>query len=269
MSSPSPEVTRNRLLAAYDAQLREGAEMLGADRVSRAGPLWRGRFGHRGFVSYRSLDGLTGPALDGLIAQTVAHYAADPQLTSFEWKTRGHDAPADLPQRLTAHGLQAEDTETVMVGEARLLAQPVPLPEGVTIRRIDLQPDPRPDVLRAVRAQERAFGQPFGVDDLMRRIETGQGRVEVWVAETPQEVVCAGRLELVPGSEFAGLWGGGTLPEWRGRGLYRALTAARAQSALERGVRYLHSDSTEYSRPILERGGLRAVTTTTPYLWRR
>ena len=82
MSSPSPEVTRNRLLAAYDAQLREGAEMLGADRVSRAGPLWLGKFGHQGFVSYRSLDGLTGPALDGLIAQTVAHYAADPQLTS-------------------------------------------------------------------------------------------------------------------------------------------------------------------------------------------
>ena len=63
--------------------------------------------------------------------------------------------------------------------------------------------------------------------------------------------------------------GGATDPDWRGRGLYRALTAARARSALARGVRYLHSDCTEMSRPILERAGLVAVTTTTPYVWHR
>ncbi len=32
--------------------------------------------------------------------------------------------------------------------------------------------------------------------------------------------------------------------------------------------RYLHSDSTEFSRPILEWSGLVKVTTT-PYVWRR
>lgn len=274
MSSPSPAPDQTTLLAVYDAQLREGAEMAAADSMDRAGPLWRGKFGDRGFVSYRSLGGLGGQALDALIADTVAHYAADPQITSFEWKTRGHDAPADLSQRLTAHGLQAEDAETVMLGEAHLLAQPLPLPDGVTLRRIDNQPDPYPDVVRAARAQELAFGQPFGVDDFMQRIQKGEGRVELWVAEVIQEeaareVVCVGRLEMVPDSEFAGLWGGGTLAQWRGQGLYRALTAARAQSALARGVRYLHSDCTEYSRPILERSGLLAVTTTTPYVWRR
>lgn len=265
MSGPS----RASLLAAYDARLREGAELAGADSVDRCGPLWRGKSGDRGLVSYRSLNGLTGPALDDLIARTVAHYAADPGIDSFEWKTRGHDAPASLPQRLSAHGLHAEAAETVMLGEASSLAGPVQLPDGVTLRRIDNQTDPYPDVVRAARAQELAFGFPFGVDDFMRRIERGAGRVELWVAETSEEVVCVGRLEVIPDTEFAGLWGGGTLPGWRGRGLYRALTAARAQSALERGVRYLHSDCTQSSRPILERGGLLAVTTTTPYLWRR
>ncbi|WP_029477320.1 GNAT family N-acetyltransferase [Deinococcus frigens] len=257
------------LLSAYDAQLRQGAEMLSADSVDQDGPLWRGKFGDRGFVSYRSLEGVAGQALDNLIAQTIAHYAADLQITSFEWKTRGNDIPADLPQRLSAHGLQAEDPETVMLGEANLLAQSVPLPDGVTLRRIDDQRDPYPDVVRAARAQELAFGHPSNVDDLMRLIEKGAGRVELWVAETPQEVVCVGRLEIIPGTEFTGLWGGGTLPEWRGRGLYRALTAARAQSALARGARYLHSDCTRFSRPILERSGMLAVMTTTPYVWRR
>lgn len=263
------DAARARLLQAYDAQLREGAEVLSADHVDRLGPLWLGTFGERGFVSYRSLDGVADATLDELIADTITHFAADPQIQQFEWKTRGHDSPADLPQRLTAQGFQAEDPETVMLGEARALARPVELPGGVTVRRIDNQADPYPDVVRAARAQALAFGAPFDAHDLMRRIEQGAGHTEVWMAQTAREVICVGRLEIIPGTGFAGLWGGGTLPEWRGRGLYRALTAARAQSALSRGVQYLHSDCTEYSRPILERSGLRAITTTTPYLWRR
>ena len=266
-----PDTLQTTLLNAYDAQLREEAEMMSADSVDRAGPLWRGKQGESGFVSYRSLQGCAGPALDRLIADTIAHYTADSQIRSFEWKTRGHDAPADLPERLLAHGFEADDPETVMIGEARLLAQPVNTPDGVTLRRIDDQPDPYADVVRAVRAQEVAFGAPahFSADDYLRWIEKGAGRVELWVAETLNDVICVGRLETVPDSEFAGLWGGGTLPAWRGRGVYRALTAARAQSAVKRGVRYLHSDCTEFSRPILECSGLLPVTTTTPYLWRR
>ena len=80
--------------------------------------------------------------------------------------------------------------------------------------------------------------------------------MELWVAEADGEIVSSGRLEPVPGTEFAGIWGGATRPEWRGRGLYRALTAARARSALVLGKRLIHSDSTEASRPILERAGL-------------
>ena len=93
--------------------------------------------------------------------------------------------------------------------------------------------------------------------------------MELWVAEADGQLISAGRLEPVAGTEFAGLWGGATLPQWRRRGIYRALTAARARSALALGKTLLHSDSTEFSRPILERSGLIKVTTTTPYEWRR
>ena len=92
---------------------------------------------------------------------------------------------------------------------------------------------------------------------------------EAWIVEAGGDVVSTGRLELVPGTDFAGLWGGATRAEWRAQGIYRALTAARARSAQAKGVLYLNSDSTEYSRPILERSGFLAVTTTTPYIWRR
>lgn len=260
---------KQRLLSAYDAQLREEAEMASATSFDRDGPLWRGKFDTRGLVSYRDLGGQSGAALDTLIARTIKHYASDDPIATFEWKTRGHDAPPELPERLVAHGFWAEERETVMLGEAASLAVDVRLPPDVRVRRIDDQPDPMPDVIRAAAAQERAFGVPFGVDDFVRRLEKRRGFIEIWVAEAQDEVVCTGRLEVVPGTEFAGVWGGGTVPEWRGKGIYRALTAARARSALKRGVRFLHSDSTEFSRPILQRSGLLPVTTTTPYIWTR
>jgi hypothetical protein len=89
------------------------------------------------------------------------------------------------------------------------------------------------------------------------------------VAEADGVMVSAGRLEPVADSDVAGIWGGATVKPWRGRGIYRALTAARARSALRLGRTIIHSDSTEFSRPILERSGLVKVSTTTPYEWQR
>jgi GNAT superfamily N-acetyltransferase len=69
------------------------------------------------------------------------------------------------------------------------------------------------------------------------------------------------------GTEVATLWGGSTLPAWRGRGIYRATVAYRANLARERGLRFMEVDASSDSRPILERLGFVPVTTTTPYIW--
>ncbi|HLU75640.1 MAG TPA: GNAT family N-acetyltransferase [Nonomuraea sp.] len=81
------------------------------------------------------------------------------------------------------------------------------------------------------------------------------------------EPVSAARMELYPGTGFAGLWSGGTVPGWRGRGLYRALVARRARLAADHGYRYLQVDASPDSRPILERLGFLPLTTTTPYTY--
>jgi N-acetylglutamate synthase-like GNAT family acetyltransferase len=104
---------------------------------------------------------------------------------------------------------------------------------------------------------------------MLDRLDRMQGLEQFWVAEADGHVICSGRLARVEGTDFAGIWGGSTLPEWRGKGIYRALTAARAHAALEEGVRFINSDCTVMSRPILERSGLVAVTTSTPYVWHR
>ena len=43
--------------------------------------------------------------------------------------------------------------------------------------------------------------------------------------------------------------------------------AVRARLAAEHGYKYLHVDASDDSRPILQRLGFTAVTTTTPYVW--
>jgi hypothetical protein len=258
-----------RLLAAYDEQLRGDAEETPtAESVTRHGPLRLITFpGGRGWVTYRDLGGADAAGIRRLVAEALDHYRADPAVTRVEWKSRGHDAAPGLHEALVEQGFVPEEPESIMIGEARALAVDVPLPDGVTLRQVTADAD-----VRAMSAMtDEVFGEPVSeatANALLRRLARDEG-MEMWVAEADGRMVCAGRLERVAGTVFAGLWGGATVAEWRGRGIYRALTAARARSALRMGATLLHSDSTRYSRPILERSGFLAVSTTTPYAWRR
>src|SRR4051812_3183000 len=190
------------LLAAYDAQLRGAAEVQGARSWDRSGPLWRAKFGHGGFVSYESLEGVAD--VDALIAETVAYFAGDPAMEEFEWKTRGHDWPPDLGARLEAQGLVPEELETVMVGEATALAVDVDLPAGVTVRRVDQLPERDALVIEASAVAAEIFGGGPGGEEMLERLDRMEGREQFWVAEAEGHVICSGRLAMVEGTEFAG-----------------------------------------------------------------
>lgn len=256
------------LLAAYDQQLRTDAETPSAVAVERLGPLRLVTFaGGRGFVTYQDLAGASAATIARWVAETVAFYRADPDIVRVEWKTRGHDHATGLHEALLGNGFEPDETESVMIGAASALDVEVALPPGVSLRRVTEEPD-----IRAMSAmQDEVFGSPVSdgnAEAILRRMARDDG-MELWVAEHQGVIISAGRLEPVPATDFAGIWGGATREEWRGRGIYRAVTAARARAALSLGKNLIHSDSTEYSRPILERYGLVRVSTTTPYRWRR
>lgn len=255
------------LLKAYDEQLRTDAETPNATDVVPLGPLRLVTFaGGRGFVTYAGLDGADRDTIHDWVGQVVEHYRSRPEITSVEWKTRGHDHAPGLHEALLEHGFVAEETESIMVGPATGLAAELPLPEGVRLRKITEDSD-----IRAMSAMaDEVFGEPFS-ESRAAAIIQGLKRWpdwEIWVAEADGHMISCGRLEPVPGTDFAGIWGGATRPQWRGRGIYRALTAERARSALRIGKTLIHSDSTEFSRPILERSGLIRISTTTPYNWK-
>jgi GNAT superfamily N-acetyltransferase len=86
--------------------------------------------------------------------------------------------------------------------------------------------------------------------------------VIAWAGGT---AVSAARVEFHPGTGFASFWGGGTVPAWRGRGVFRSLVAYRAALARAGGFRYLQVDALPASRPILGRLGFTELATTTPF----
>lgn len=256
-----------RYLAAYDDQLRT-ARTAAASAVTMMGPLHLLTLdrGH-GFVTYRDLDAVSTGSMTPLVEAALDHFRRDRAIELVDWKTCSHDRIPGLAAALIDNGFIVDAEESVMIGEASLLAVKTSLPSGVTLRRITSRDD--------VSAMEEMQGAVFGdadwhrrVDVMMRRLAVGDG-MQMWVAEFRGDIITAGRLEPVAGTDFADLCGGATRPDWRGRGIYRALTAERARAALELGHTLLHSSSTVYSRPILERAGLTEVATNTTYRWLR
>lgn len=256
-----------RLLEAFQSQLRthvhdplpEGVE------VAWDGPVQRTTgFGGQGWILYRDLGGLEGEELDELIARQVRFFADRGE--RFEWKLYGHDLPADLPERLVAAGFRPEERETVLIAPIEALTAVPALPDGVAIREVFDRDD-----MERIAVMERTVygrGEDYGwMDELFAEREADPEGLRMFVAEGGDLVVSAGWVRFPSGTEFATFWGGATHPDWRGRGIYRALVAYRARLAAERGCRYIEVDASDDSNPILQRLGFVPVTTTTPYVW--
>ncbi len=141
------------------------------------------------------------------------------------------------------------------------------LPDGVSLREVT----DRTDLDRIAAFEQAAWEdddeQGWIADMLEAERKADPNAISIVVAEADGEIVCAGWVRFVKGTDFATLWGGATLPAWRGRGIYRATVAHRAGMAARRGFHFLEVDASSDSRPILERLGFTAVTTTTPYVW--
>lgn len=216
------------------------------------------------FAMVESPDGL-GEDPEARIARVRDFFAGRGQRV--EWKTYDYDEPADLGPRLEAAGFLREDDEALILGEAAPLAeQDLRLPDGVVVRAADCYED----FVRFRAMSETVWGEDhaYVTDSLYPDWLARPESMHVVVVEESREgpVLCAARGEY-DASSFTGLWGGSTLPQWRGRGLYRATLLHRARLGLERGKEYVRVDASPDSEPILRRLGLHRVATTMPYVF--
>lgn len=251
------------VLALFDRDMREGArpDSPGA-RVERVDKVVRQVGTEHGWngVIWSDLDESNAEAA---IAEQMRYFGELGR--EFEWKLYGHDKPEDLGKRLRAAGFIAQPEETLMIAELGDLALDAQPPEGVRL----LPVTDRAGVDLVADVHEQAFGTDSTRmrHQLLAQLTGDEDNVVAVVALAGDVPVSAARMELVPGTRFAGLWGGGTIDSWRRRGIYRALVAHRARVAAERGYRYVQVDATSQSRPVLARLGFEPLTTTTPYVY--
>jgi GNAT superfamily N-acetyltransferase len=245
-----------RVLAEFDAEMRAVPVRSPSDAVEEADGVVR-VVGADSWVILSHLDSTTAPS--AVRAQAAFFRGLGRRV---EWKLFAHDRPPELAHILEAAGFVAEPTETMValdLTEASGAMEPVP---GVEVRRAS----GAADLELASRVSLEAFGGKDGWHASQFAARLGDPTLGVYLAWVDDQPVGEGRLELPEGRRFASLWGGGTLPAFRGRGVYRALVAARAVVAKARGFRYLTVDARPTSRPILERLGFTPLDSVTGWV---
>jgi hypothetical protein len=144
----------------------------------------------------------------------------------FEWKVYDYDRPADLRDRLVAHGFAAEEPDAIMVLD--LQEVPAALLEPVTedVRRLAR----REELADVIEIEEQVWGENY--DWIRGQLGSDMerpGYLSVYVAYVEGKPACAGWTYYTPNGRFASLWGGSTVEAYRKRGLYTAVLAARVQ----------------------------------------
>ena len=252
---------RAALLALYDQFERRAAAADGR-RVERTDHLTR-HVGAPGQASWIVWCDLARADVDAAIAGEVAYWTALGQ--EVEWKHFAHDAPPDLRSRLAAAGFVPEEPEALLALDLQTVHVWANDDARHDVRAFGLEGvEDAAAVIAAVWPGEvAAFRARFASE-----FEAAPERTRFYVAyEDGHPAAAAWTQASGPRTPFLGLWGGATVPEHRGRGLYRALVAARVRAARALGYRYATVDAGPMSAPILERLGFVQLTVTTPCVW--
>ena len=250
----------DEILALYDREERCDIEQPGMRRevtpfVVRQVDL----LGRRSTIVYSRLDAAQA---DGVIGGEVSYF--DGLGHDLEWKLYAHDRPATLDESLVAHHFKAEDPEAIMALDLAAVPGTLRLSSRHDVRRIT---DPS-DLREVLAVSQAVWGEDMSElgARLALELRAEPSELAVYVAYMDGVPACCGWLRYDPRSQFASLWGGSTLPGYRGRGLYTALLAVRAEEARRRGARFLTVDAGEMSRPIVAALGFVQLTTARAYM---
>lgn len=249
----------------YDEQVRRNTTPDGSGATCSSGATYVRWVANDGLgwseVSWSALNATNS---DEAIAAQLEFYRS--RNLSFVWRVYDYDQPEDLGTRLVHAGFSEAGSSAVMIAESSRLASKPELPEGTELLHVS----DAAGVDLLIDVHENVFGQSQQElrRSILRRLDVAPLEMDMFVVTANDVPISSSRIEYLPAGGFAALWGGSTMPEWRGKGLYRAQVHRRAQLAHERGYRYLMVLALENSRPILSQLGFEVISRVTTYSWK-
>jgi len=255
-------MTTTELLALYDIEERRHVRIPGFRREET--PQLVRMIDEAGAHAYIAWSKLAPAEVERTIENEISHFGS--LGLEFEWKTYSHDAPSDLVERLRAHGFAVEEDEAIMAIDLSELGETHRASAGISIRRI-VDPGDLGDYELVERQVWGDDTRQF-MEYLSASLRDYPGYQSIYVAYVDDRPVCAARVNFSTGSTFASLWGGSTVKEFRGRGIYSAMLDLRLREARDRGYSFVTIDASPMSRPIVERRGFRLLAMSNPCVFK-
>ncbi len=253
----------NDILALFDAQERRTAVPPMYIREESDGVVrYVSRQPERlSLVAYSDLTAVTA---DAAIQAQIDRFRALNR-PRFEWPVYDHDTPPDLKARLIAHGFAANELETLLVLETADLPDDFPEAWSVDVRRLTTVYE----IADVVGVLTAVWDGDFTwlTTQLTDYLTNHPRFISLYAAYVNDDPASCAWSYFPAGSQFVGLWGGATLPAFRGWGLYSALVAARAAEARQRGARFLWVNANDNSRPILQKHGFQLLAVKQGFDW--
>jgi GNAT superfamily N-acetyltransferase len=254
-------MNKNNLLIRYDKDLRlhimypEARKEITRDvvRFIRKAP-------GMNFVSFTFANE---KKLHQVIHQEVEYFR--PLEQPFTWKAYDHDLLPNLKNELVSHGFAPDDDPAaVMVLDVHnapvIPHEPIP----ADIRRIET----RAGLKDVIYVLDKVWGghNAWVNDRLGRHLEI-PGYLSVYTAYVHDEPASIA-WTYFPRGQFATLFAGSTIAEFRKQGLYTSLLETRLKEIRERGYRYAVVEAGAMSKPIVAKHGFQHLTTVYDYEWK-
>lgn len=267
MEAIAVDLSPTSMVRAIVDSLLSFVEVVGAAPGIEKLPAGR-EFAYISDIPFPMFNGLIGPwftpqsadaSIEAIIAETAARHV------STLWWVTPDSEPADIRERLVAHGFQRQDQCPGMAIDLAHLGEE-DLPDGVTIDRVRTLDDL--DAWGTVLF--RGYPLPDEVFEpymrIMQSVDLGEDTsFQSFIASLHGVPVATSTV--VYGRREAGIYNVVTLPDFRGRGIGRAITLAPLLEARRRGYRIGVLHASDMGLPVYRRLGFKEYCTIDLYLW--
>lgn len=240
---------KNALISLFHKELRQEAQVKGYIREETEHVVRHiSQFGEKGFIISSNVNESD---VREIIKNELNYFSNLEQ--DFEWKVYNYDKPASLKDILEQEGFTVDDPEALMVMKLDEQHPLLNYDQHFNLKEITDEQG----IQDIIVLEDAIWNVPHAElgERLWRDKQNNPESLYLYGIYEDGQLVSVAWMYLEENSSFASLWGGSTLPLFRGKGYYTALLATRAKKAYENGHPFLTVDASSMSRPILEKSG--------------